>query len=99
MFQHHKQMFFGALSSTPQDGEEGLSGAINYEYICTVSVPRACTQFVLVGVVWCGSKRKVRKSVEVVQSSVGSCAKLSEVVDGLASPRRVPSYLRPLDSP
>ena len=40
---------------------------------CAVSVPRACSQSVIVGVVSCGRKMKVRRSVKF------SCSKLCEV--------------------
>ena len=48
-----------------------------------MSVPRARSQSVIVGVVSCGRKTKVRKSVQRAKFIVRNCAKLLvEVEDG-----------------
>ena len=52
---------------------------MSWEYACTVSVPHAHSQSVIIGVVSCGRKTKVQRSV---QRAKFSCLKLCKVAEG-----------------
>ena len=47
-----------------------------------MSVPRACSQSVIVGVVSCGRKTKVRRSVQHAKFSCSKLCEVAEVEDG-----------------